>query len=58
MGERWAAIVLQRTQQRVGIDLIAGTCQIAGAIIAAEVIALRDDPAINVVDISTRSSGV
>jgi xanthine/CO dehydrogenase XdhC/CoxF family maturation factor len=34
----WAAVILQRTDQRIGIDLIARASQITAAVIAAEVV--------------------
>jgi hypothetical protein len=43
MGECKAAVVLQRTKQRIGINLIAGAIQIAAAVIAANIVAIRRD---------------
>src|ERR1043166_2280933 len=53
-----AAIVLQRTQQRIGIDLIARTIQIAPAIIAANIVSIRCDGAGVVEDVFARRAGV
>ena len=36
----WAAVILQRTKQRIGIDLIARASQITAAIIAAEIVSI------------------
>jgi hypothetical protein len=41
----WAAVILQRTKQRIGIDLIARASQITAAVIAAEVVSKRRDGA-------------
>ena len=35
MRKGWAAVILQRTKQRIGIDLIAWASQITAAVIAA-----------------------
>ena len=43
MGKCRAAVVLQRTKQRIGIDLIARATQITVAIIGANVVAVRRD---------------
>ena len=43
MCERRAAIVLQRAKQWIGIDLIAGAIQIAAAVVAANIVAVRGD---------------
>ena len=43
MGECWAAIILQRSEHRIGIELVAGTSQEPASIIAADVIAARRD---------------
>ena len=48
MRERWSTVIAQRTKQRVGVDLIAWTNQKAAAIIAADVVAVRSDSAIDV----------
>src|SRR6478752_4909765 len=48
MRERWSTVIPQRTKQRVGVDLIAGTSQKAAAIVAADVVAVRSDIAIDV----------
>jgi hypothetical protein len=40
MSQCQAAVVLQRTNQRIGINLVAWTSQITAAVIAAEIIAL------------------
>ena len=36
----WAAVILQRTKQRIGVDLIAWASQIAAAVIAAEIVSI------------------
>jgi hypothetical protein len=38
MCKRWATVVLQETEQWIGIDLVSGTIQITGAVIAAEIV--------------------
>jgi hypothetical protein len=38
MRERWSAIILQRTKQRIDVDLVARTIQNAAAVITADVI--------------------
>src|SRR6266480_4036473 len=43
MGRCWAAIILQWSKHRIGIDLVAGTGQEPATIIAADVIAARCD---------------
>ena len=45
VGEGWAAVVLERAEQWIGVDLIAAAIQETAAIIAAEVVAARSDRA-------------
>ena len=45
-----AAVILQRTKQRIGIDLIARAIQIPAAVIAAEVVSKRRDGAVFIED--------
>jgi hypothetical protein len=52
VSERRAAIILQRTKQRIGIDLIAWTGQITSAVITADVVAERCNCATTVEHIS------
>jgi len=49
--QRWAAIILQRTEQRIGIDLIPRAIQITAAIIAAKIVSMRSDGAAAVEDV-------
>ena len=56
--QRWAAVILQRTKQRIGIDLIAWAIQITAAIIAAEIVSMRRDLAAVVEDVFARCAGV
>src|SRR5204863_426446 len=41
--ERWTAVVLQRAEHRSRVDLVAGSRQKTAAVIAAQVVAERDD---------------
>lgn len=54
MRECRTAVVLQRAQQWLGVDLIPGACQHARAIIAAEIVSMRDNCAAVIGDIRTR----
>ena len=54
----WAAVILQGTKQRVGVDLIARAGQVAAAIIAAEVVSKRDDCAAIIEDVFARCAGI
>ena len=45
MGEGRAAVVLERAEHWIGVDLVAGRIQETAAIIAAEIVAVRDDRA-------------
>jgi len=56
--EGWAAVVLQRAEQWIGVDLVAGRSQVTAAIIAAQVVAMRGDRALVVEDIYARSAGI
>jgi hypothetical protein len=46
--ERGSSIVLERSKQWIGIDLIPWTCQITAAVIAADIIPMRDGSAVNI----------
>jgi hypothetical protein len=54
----WAAVILQKTKQRIGIDLIARADQIPAAIIAAEVVSKRRDGAAFIEDVFARCAGI
>jgi hypothetical protein len=56
--QRRTAVILQRTEQRVGIDLIARAIQITAAIVAADVISMRRHCAAVIEDILPRRAGV
>ena len=43
VGERRAAVVLQRAEHRIGVDLIAGAIQITATVVTANAIAVRCD---------------
>src|SRR5712691_5061061 len=58
VGESWAAVVLQRAEQRIGVDLVCGIGQKAAAIIAAQVVAKRGDSAGKVGEVLFGSAGV
>jgi hypothetical protein len=51
MGEGRAAVALQRTEERIGIDLVARTSEEPAAVIATEIVAVRCDGAAVVSDI-------
>ena len=51
MRKGWAAVILQRTKQRIGIDLIARAGQITAAVIAAEIVSIGCDRATVVKDV-------
>ena len=48
MRERWSTVILQRTKQRIRIDLIARAIQQPVGIIAADVISTRGDGPTNI----------
>ena len=43
MRECRAAVTLQGAKQRIGVDLIAGAIEIAAAVVAANIVAVRGD---------------
>ena len=45
MSESRSSIVLKRSKQWIGVDLVARTIQIAAAVVAANVVAVRGDGA-------------
>ena len=51
MGEGTAAVVLQPTEERIGVDLVARTSEEPAAVIATEIVAVRCDRAAVVSDI-------
>ena len=54
----WAAVIQQRTKQRIGVDLIARASQITAAVIAAEIVSDRGDGAAVVEDVFARCAGI
>ena len=58
MRKGWAAVILQRTKQRIGVDLIAWASQITAAVIAAEIVSMRRDGAAVVEDVFARCAGI
>src|SRR6476660_10021572 len=58
MREGWAAVILQRTKQRIGIDLVTRPIQITAAIVAADVVSVRGDSAAAVENVFTQRTGV
>ena len=40
MRKRWSTIILQRTKERIGVDLIARSVQMTATIVAADVVTL------------------
>jgi len=53
-----SAVVLQRTEHRIGIDLVSGPCQITAAIITTHIITVRGNGASVVRDVRARRTGV
>ena len=51
MGEGRAAVVLQRAEQWIGADLVAGRSQEAATEIIAQIVTMRGDRALAVGDI-------
>ena len=50
-------VILQRTEQRIGIDLIARAIQITAAVVAADIVAQRCDCAATIdIEIHTRGA--
>jgi len=43
MSQCRTTVILQWAKQRIGVDLIAGAIQIAAAVVAANVVAVRGD---------------
>jgi hypothetical protein len=41
MCESWPAVILQRAQRWIGVDLVSRPVQIPAGIIAAEIVAMR-----------------
>lgn len=54
----WATVVLQRTKQWIGIDLIARAGQVTAAIIAAEIVSIGCDRATVVKDVFAQCPGI
>ena len=54
----WTAVVLQRTKQRIRIDLIARASQITAAIIAAKIVSIRGSCAAVIEDVFARRAGI
>ena len=54
----WPAVILQRTKQRIGVDLIARASQITAAVIAAEVVSKRRDRAAVIEDVFAGHAGI
>ena len=54
----WAAVILQRAKQGVGVDLIPRASQITAAVIAAEVVSKRRDCAAVIEDVFARCAGI
>ena len=57
MGEGRAAVVLERAEHGIGVDLIASRSQETAAIIAAQVVTERGNGASIVKDVRARSAG-
>src|SRR6266567_516822 len=58
MGKRETAVVPQWAKHRVGIDLVACSCQKAATTIVAQIVAERGDRAVEAGDIYARSAGL
>ena len=54
----WAAVILQRTKQRIGVGLIARASQITAAVIAAEIVSIGCDRATVVKDVFAQCPGI
>src|SRR5439155_7578221 len=57
MGEGRAAIVLERAEDRVGIDLVAGSSQETATVVTAKVVAVGSDRCSITNDICSRATG-
>ena len=58
MGKGRAAVVLERAEHGLGVDLVAGRSQEAAAVIAAEIVAERGNRACIVRDVGARRAGL
>src|ERR1700720_4581149 len=58
MGESRAAVVLERAEHWIGVDLVAAAVQETAAIIATQVVAARGDRASIVKDVRARSASI
>src|SRR2546422_1079737 len=58
MSQCCSTVVLQRTEERVGVDLVSGTRQITASVIAADVVAMRGNCTPIVRDVRAGRSGV
>src|SRR5262249_32879971 len=56
MRRHWASVILQGPQQRVDVDLITGAGQEPAAVVIANVIAMRANRAIAVIDVFARGA--
>ena len=57
MSKCWSTIVLQRTKERVDVDLVSGSRQITASIITADVVAMRGNRPSIVGDVRARHTG-
>src|ERR1051326_8772449 len=57
MGESRAAVILERTQNWIGVDLVAGAGEETAAIVITNIVAVRDNGASVNSDVSARGTG-
>ena len=58
MGEGRAAVALQRAEQWIDVDLVAGRSQEAATAVVAQIVTMRGDRALEVGDVYPRNAGV
>jgi hypothetical protein len=56
MSESGSSIILERSQHRVGVDLVAWAVQKTAAIIATDVVAMSDKVATIIKDVDARDA--
>jgi hypothetical protein len=56
MSESGSSIILERSKQRIGIDLIAWAIQITAAIVATDVVAMSDKATAIIKDVDARGA--
>jgi hypothetical protein len=51
MREGWAAVVLQRAEQWIGIDLVARAVQVSAAVVATKIVSVGSNCSALIVDV-------